>query len=179
MKRKAALITIAMVALLIMSSVVLASSGKKWNDHKEPWDFLFNDIMLDMHHEFQGIGQLNDDGYYEKIKGFMYITYNDEGNAILGTDVVGWQVHGKFSMAQFNGVMAKHPWTVYEDDVPKEQGYVHWHPLDGHQSKEEMEWYPGYFLKHSAVESFYFLPQNRMVYPGIDYDFHNNYNTIK
>ncbi|GEM_PF-6343897 len=162
---------------LVLSSGAMASSGKMWNHHASPWEYLFNDKMHDGHHEFKVAGQLNENGYPEKINGFMYISYNDEGEAIHGTDRVGWKVHGIFANATYNGGSAEYLWTVISEDVPKAQGYVHWHPLDGKEDKTIAEAYPGYFLKHTAVESFYFLPQNRWVHPGIDYDIHNDFNT--
>lgn len=178
MKRKTLiLVTIAVSILMVSSTMVLASSGKKWNDHAAPWDFLMNDSGLDAIHEFKTVGQTNDGGYAEMIKGFMYIRYIDDVNATGGTDMVGWQVHGRFAVAEFNGMGATPPWTVDADDVPQPQGYVHWHPIDGHDGKVAGTSYPGYFLKHTAVDSFYFVPQSRWVSPGIDFDFPNNYNT--
>ncbi|WP_406661404.1 hypothetical protein V7O66_02450 [Methanolobus sp. ZRKC3] len=178
MGRKLMVMSVVILGIfLVLSSTALASSGKKWNDHDAPWDFFFNDTMHDGHHEFKAVGQLNDNGYPEKANGFMYISYDEDGNAIHGTDRVGWQVHGIFGNATYNGESAEYLWTVNAEAVPKPQGYVHWHPLDGRAGKVIGDDYPGYFLKHTAVESFYFLPQSRWVSPGIDYDIHNDFNT--
>ena len=175
--RKVILTAIVVCVILLSSSIAIGSEGKKWTDHAFPWDFSL-DPVIDMVHEYKATGPLNDAGYTDKIKGFMYIRFVDDVNATGGNETVGWEVHGRFAMAKFNGVGSAPPWTVHADDVPKPQGFVHWHPLGGHAGKVAGTWYPGYFLKHTGVESFYFMPQGRMVSPGIDFNFPNNYNTI-
>jgi hypothetical protein len=170
-------IVIALSVLLVCSSTALAAEGKKWGDHKAPWDFRL-DPMIDRVHEYKGVGQLNEFVLPVQIKGFMYIDFTDNG-AIGGTETVGWVVDGIFAEARYNeGAPHGSHWSVYTNDVPKQQGYVHWHPFGGHGSQVNGEWYPGYFLKHTAVDSFLFIPQSRMVTPGIDFMFPHNYNII-
>ncbi|NOR48519.1 MAG: hypothetical protein GQ533_10835 [Methanosarcinaceae archaeon] len=180
MKRKILVgIVIALSVLLVSSSTALAAQGKNWGDHKAPWDFSL-DPAIDPVHEYKGVGQLNEMDLPVQIKGFMYIDFTGDGNeAVLGTETVGWVVDGIFSMARYNeGAPHVSHWSVNANDVPKQQGYVHWHPFGGHGDKVDGEMYPGYFLKHTAVDSFYFIPQSRMVTPGIDFMFPHNYEII-
>lgn len=185
MKRKILVgIVIALSVFLVSSSIALAAQGKKWGNHEAPWDFSLGP-MIDTAHEYKGVGQLNeiDEMFLPiQIKGFMYIDFTGVDNeAVLGTETVGWVVDGIFAMARYNeGAPHTSHWSVYANDVPKQEGYVHWHPFGGHDGKKGGEWYPGYFLKHTAVDSFYFIPPmlpSRMVTPGIDFMFPHNYNT--
>lgn len=173
-------IVITLSLILVSSSTALAAQGKKWGDHEAPWDFSLGP-HIDQFHEYKGVGHLNEVGLPAQIKGFMYIDFTGNDNqAVGGTQTVGWVVDGIFAMARYNeGAAHSEHWSVYANDVPKQQGYVHWHPFGGHDNKNDGEFYPGYFLKHTAVDSFYFIPQqSRKVTPGIDFMFPNNYNII-
>lgn len=150
-----------------LSLTVEGGPGHRWGDHADPWNFLW-DNGLDNNHEFKMTGN-------GSIHGFMYIEFTEGDTAIGGTDYVGWIVHGIPAEAYWND--DEDMWVVSVDDVPVQQGFVHWHPLGDEEEAREMESAPGFFLKHTARLSFYFAPQERWVEPGIDFDFPNNYIT--
>lgn len=139
--------------------------GHPWGNHDHPWEFLW-DNGLDDNHEFKTLGNSN-------ILGFMYISFTEDDMATGGQDVVGWVVHGKPAEAHWSDSEDK--WIVSADDVPHQPGFVHWHPLGDEGVAQGMESAPGYFLKHTATISFYFVPQDRQVEEGIDFDFPMNY----
>jgi hypothetical protein len=148
-----------------VSPLSITGDGKPWGDHAHPWDFIWEN-GLDNTHEFKMTGN----GY---LVGFMYVEFTNGDTATGGTDAVAWNVHGRPAEAHWDSTQSL--WVVSLEDVPRGEGYVHWHPLGDEETAQGMESAPGYFLKHTALYDFYFEPQGRMVYEGIDFDFPNNY----
>ncbi len=150
-----------------VSPLSITGPGKPWRNHAAPWDFLW-DNALDNTHEFKTTANGN-------LVGFMYVEFTEGDTAAGGTDAVAWNVHGRAAEAHWDSTESM--WVVALVDVPRGDGFVHWHPLGDEEAAQGMESAPGYFLKHVALYDFFFTPQDRWVTEGIDFDFPNNFIT--
>jgi hypothetical protein len=148
-----------------VSPLSITGEGKPWRNHAVPWDFMFGN-PIDDNHEFKMTGN-------NRLVGFMYVSFTSGDTATGGTDAVAWNVHGIYGEAHWD--TTESIWVVSGDDIPRGEGYVHWHYMGDLETAQGLESAPGYFLKHVALYDFYFEPQSRWVTEGIDYDFPNNY----
>jgi len=69
-----------------------------------------------------------------------------------------------------------HPiWCVDPPDLPRQPGYVHFHWVGGPLTPYDIgQPFPGFFLKHTARDTFFFPEHEALVTPGIDYNFAPN-----
>ncbi len=189
MRKKFAILFIALIALLLSTTVVQATqaeTGYPWRDHAAPFDFLFGNL-IDNHQQTR----LLPDG---KLMGQIYIQFT--GEEIDGIPVairadctdpsldcrVGWLVTGVPMQAT---LVQKGPrkWLVDPATLPNRSDFSHFHwvgsPMkpcglvldDGVTSVV----YDGYLMRRTAVQEFYWFGgsgnedhNGRLVTPGID-----------
>lgn len=128
-----------------------------------------------------------------QLQGFFYIRFTSEltedgypiaehANCSQAPDecTVGWIWHGLPIEARYLGQEpGEHPtWCVAPADLPSQPGYSHFHWLDASEHAGGLvvgETYPGYLLKLTARETFFFRHQGGfLVTSGIDTETHLN-----
>lgn len=161
---KKVLLLAAVALLLAPGSAIAVSNLYPWNNHAEPYAFLFgNDI--DTHQQTE---QLRDGS----LAGFFYISYTGvvtKDGYPVATHVdcnattscaVGWTLAGQPRAAAFlYQVDSDHPvFLLNRLDIPEPGAYVHFHWLDyaGTVPPYNVS-VPGYLLQLSAVDTFCFI----------------------
>ena len=187
----ASTIRFTLIALLIFGFASVQSAEAfeyPWNDHAEPYDFLFGN-HIDSHQQTKE--KRNGD-----LSGYLYITFTgDEKNGIgiakhCGNDtpakacVVGWAIKGKSGEATavyHDDDKNDHPlWLVESrNDIPQPGPYSHFHWLGKPKNAKKLKIgkiYYGYFLKLRAVKTFYFEHggEKILIRRGIDIASHVN-----
>jgi hypothetical protein len=172
---KTKVVTLIVLTLsLVAARAVVATESYPWRDHAQPFDFRFGN-HFDMHQQSQLLGN-------GQLQGFQYIEftggYTSEGYpvAMHGQDSVGWMMHGIPGTATLVALGMHHPtWLVNRADLPRQPGYVHFHWVGGPLRPEDIgKTFAGFFLKHTARETFFFPHHESLVTPGIDYNFAPN-----
>lgn len=163
-------------ALGLVLGVVAAAraEGYPWRDHAPPFGFRFGN-HVDMHQQSRQAGN-------GELQGFQYIEFTGastlEGQpvAIHGQATVGWIMHGIPGEAKLVALGMHHPtWLVDPGDLPRQPGYVHFHWVGGPLTPADIgKTFQGFFLKHTARETFFFPPHGVLVTPGIDFKFAPN-----
>ncbi len=171
---KKTIVTLTMLTLSLWSTGSALAGGYPWRDHAPPFDFTFGNDF-DMHQQSQELGT-------GELQGFQYIKFtgvSPEGYpiAVHGPATVGWIMHGIPGMAmlvQFDP-MGHHLWLVDPADLPRQAGYVHFHWVGGPLTPGDVgNTFEGFFLKHTAISTFFFMPHGFLVTPGIDDTFAPN-----
>ncbi len=166
------ILTLAVLTLSLLGAGSALAEGYPWLDHAPPFDFRFGN-HFDMHQQSQ---QLRN----SELQGFQYIEtggYAQEGYplAMHGQATVGWIMHGIPGTAILVALDMHPTWLVNPADFPREPGYVHFHWVGGPLKSEDIgKTFQGFFLKHTARETFFFPPHEALVTPGIDENFAPN-----
>ena len=177
--------TYRLCTVLIFFTAIVAvnvyAAGRSWDNHSDPFDFIFGDDSFDSHQ------QSKVKGGKDKLVGFFYITFGDYNEEVglqearHGTETVGWGLKGVpvKDAVLIENTPGEHPvWCLDPEDIPQPQGYTHFH-WTGDIERSDLvlgDGYDGYLLKLTAIDSFYFLhgSSSTAVTPGIDYISHEN-----
>lgn len=166
--------TVTVLAVLLAIAGSALAAGHPWRDHAPPYDFRFGN-HFDMHQQSQLVGN-------GQLQGFQYIEFTGAVTAqgvpvaIHGQATVGWEMYGIPGKATLVNLDMPHPtWCVDPANLPRQPGYVHFHwvgaPLTPSDIGKQSQ---GFFLKHTAIETFYFPEHETLVTPSIDYNFAPN-----
>ena len=177
-------IVVGLMALLLLATHAVQAAGLPWQDHAEPFDFLFGN-HFDTHQ--QALVAKNG-----QLTGFFYISFT--GTVQNGVPVAthancveedaaclaGWVLKGVPVQATvYDKQPHQHPqWCVDAADLPKRPGYSHFHWLGGPEHAGDLvvgDVYDGYLLLLTATETFFFDHHGGfLVTPGLDEVTHAN-----
>lgn len=182
---KKRMMILALLLLILLSTGTALAESYRWRNHAAPFDFLFGN-HIDSHQQSKVINK-------GKLQGFFYIRFTGEftedgypiaehANCNEAPDecLAGWVWHGLPVEAKYLGHLHDgHPtWCVDPADLPSQPGYSHFHWLDASDHADGLvigETYPGYLLKLTARETFFFHHHGGfLVTPGIDTETHQN-----
>lgn len=143
--------------MFVWASSAMAG-GYPWNGNAAPFNFLFGN-HIDQFEQSKLLG--NGD-----IQGFLYIKFTGGSvqgapAAVHGQDSVGWIIYGVPMKAKLvAGPPMQMPiWCVNAADLPREQGFSHFHWLGNPQCGMDLvvgQTYTGFLLKLTAIDTFFF-----------------------
>ncbi len=163
------------------------AEGVPWNDHQEPFNFLFGN-PIETHQSTIPILE-------GRLPGFLYITFTGEytakGEPIFRhsttTDPenevsVGWQVRVVPTVATvvYNQVGVQPIWLIKDrNDLPQPSGFRHFRWLDGPMNAMDLnvgDAYGGYILEIMAKDTFILRHDSELVRiaNGLDLATHTN-----
>ena len=144
-----------------------AVNGYPWRNHRAPFDFTFGS-NIDNHQQSKTEGK-------DRLTGFLYISFVDgemHGELPVAQHqpceedpeacTVGWTIQGIQATARLMQHGQGQPqWCMNEEDLPPMRGYSHFHwvkETGGHTGDPVTvgDWYDGYLLKLTAVDTFWF-----------------------
>lgn len=192
MSRRGLTVSIGVVAVMLVATSVAATPSYPWRDHDAPFDHTFGNHMDD----HQQTKLLAGD---KKIQGFLYVDITDtipeesslglpEAKHIKCNEKpddceVGWVMHGvAWENARYCGHFdGHHQWQLLDGDTSKyeRRGYTHFHWNGPEPDKVDdvgTDDWGGYFMKLTAVDSFYFVHHGPDwdITPGVELESHFN-----
>ncbi len=181
---KKALLTITLVFMLLLTNTNAYAAGLQWQDHAAPFDFLFGNHID--HHQQSRLASRS------LLIGYLYI--RDTGEFIDGIPVAehtdcnlqpadcraGWALSGVQTNATLVSLpmMGEPQWCI-NGKIGLLPGFTHFHWLGSPDMGMDLvvgQTYPGFLLKLTALDTFYFSHHGTLtlVTPGIDLNSHAN-----